>query len=349
MDKTKDGKYFTKLDIRWGYNNVWIKEGDEWKAAFKMNWGLFEPTVIFFRMCNSLATFQAMMDNIFQDLIEEGIVIIYMDDMFLSAKNKDRLQENTRRVLQRLMENDLYLKPKKCEFCKEKIEWLGMVIQEGKIMMDPGKLRGIQDNHSETSMGLPGIQELLPAIHPWFLRACPTSKRAPEKRPKIRVDNWMPTGLRRPENQVYQWAGVNHAGPDKTLPNWVRHIQVCLQSGVNPVRLKRGSPLVCLHLKDVLTNGEKLQDLRPGAAGHYSSLRGVEALHPRVDAYNHRLLRPQELDILPRSKEAELTTGKMVPLSVRIWHQTGPHIWNKSGTIRCTVPMARLHSRRRHG
>ena len=77
---------------------------------------------MFFGMCNSPATFQAMMDNIFQDLIGEGIVIIYMDDMFLSAKTKDHLRENTRRVLQRLMENDLYLKSKKCKFCKEKIE-----------------------------------------------------------------------------------------------------------------------------------------------------------------------------------------------------------------------------------
>ena len=85
------------------------------------------------------------MDNIFEDLIKEGIVIIYMDNMFLSAKTKEQLRENTKRVLQRLMENDLYLKPKKCEFCKEKIEWLGMVIQEGKITMDPKKLKGIQD------------------------------------------------------------------------------------------------------------------------------------------------------------------------------------------------------------
>ena len=96
-------------------------------------------------MCNSLATFQAMMNNIFEDLIEEGIIIIYMDDMFLLAKTKEQLRENTKQVLQRLMENDLYLKPKKCKFCKEKIEWLGMVIQEGKITMDLGKLKGIQD------------------------------------------------------------------------------------------------------------------------------------------------------------------------------------------------------------
>ena len=93
MDKIKDGKYFTKLDIRWGYNNVRIKEGDKWKAAFKTNRGLYEPTVMFFGMCNSPATFQAMMDNIFEDLIEEGIVIIYMDDMFLSVKTKEQLRE----------------------------------------------------------------------------------------------------------------------------------------------------------------------------------------------------------------------------------------------------------------
>ena len=151
MDKIKDGKYFTKLDIRWGYNNIRIK-GDEWKAAFKTNWGLYEPTVMFFGMCNSPATFQAMMDDIFEDLIEEGIVIIYMDDMFLSAKTKEQLRENTRRVLQRLMENDLYLKPKKWEFCKEKIEWLGMVIEEGKITMDPGKLKRIQDWPAPTTV-----------------------------------------------------------------------------------------------------------------------------------------------------------------------------------------------------
>ena len=60
-----------------------------WKAAFKTNRGLYKLTVMFFGMCNSPATFQAMMDNIFEDLIEEGIVIIYMDDMFLSAKQRN--------------------------------------------------------------------------------------------------------------------------------------------------------------------------------------------------------------------------------------------------------------------
>jgi hypothetical protein len=70
MDKLKGAKYFTKLDVCWGYNKIQITKGDEWKVAFKMNKGLFEPTVMFFRMCNSLATFQAMMDNIFMTMIK---------------------------------------------------------------------------------------------------------------------------------------------------------------------------------------------------------------------------------------------------------------------------------------
>ena len=116
MDKIQGAKYFTKLDMRWGYNNVRIKDGDQWKAAFKTNRGLFEPTIMFFSMCNSPATFQSMMDTTFKDLIDEGIIIIYMDDLFLFAKDLMSLEENTKQVLQRLLENDLYLKPRKCEF-----------------------------------------------------------------------------------------------------------------------------------------------------------------------------------------------------------------------------------------
>ena len=65
IDTLKNAKYFTKLDVRWGYNNVRIKEGDEWKAAFRTNRGLYEPTVMFFGLTNSPSTFQTMMNDIF--------------------------------------------------------------------------------------------------------------------------------------------------------------------------------------------------------------------------------------------------------------------------------------------
>ncbi|SJL07264.1 uncharacterized protein ARMOST_10607 [Armillaria ostoyae] len=89
IDKLQGAKYFTKLDVRWGYNNVRIKEGDEHKAAFRTNQGLFEPTVMFFGLTNSPATFQWMMNDIFKDLISEGKVTIYLDDILIFTKDLD--------------------------------------------------------------------------------------------------------------------------------------------------------------------------------------------------------------------------------------------------------------------
>jgi Reverse transcriptase (RNA-dependent DNA polymerase) len=145
MDKIKGTKFFTKFDVRWGYNNVRIKAEDQWKAAFKTNRGLFEPMVMFFGMCNSPATFQAMMDSIFSDMIKGQKVIVYMDDILIFAESQKELQEWTKQVLQRLREHDLFLKPKKCEFNKSTMEYLGLIIQEGKLLMDPVKLSGIRD------------------------------------------------------------------------------------------------------------------------------------------------------------------------------------------------------------
>jgi hypothetical protein len=145
MDKLQGAKYFTKLDVRWGYNNIRIKKGDEWKAAFKTNRGLFEPTVMFFGMTNSPATFQSMMDSIFEDMIMAKEIIIYMDDILIFADTQEKLERLTKVVLERLEDYDLYLKPKKCEFNKKRIEYLGMIVEEGKLSMDPVKLGGIRD------------------------------------------------------------------------------------------------------------------------------------------------------------------------------------------------------------
>jgi Reverse transcriptase (RNA-dependent DNA polymerase) len=100
MDKIKGTKFFTKFNVRWGYNNVRIKAEDQWKAAFKTNQELFEPTVMFFGMCNSPATFQAMMDSVFSDMIEGQKVIVYRDNILIFAENQEELQERTKQVLQ---------------------------------------------------------------------------------------------------------------------------------------------------------------------------------------------------------------------------------------------------------
>src|SRR5882724_11589055 len=87
-------KYFTKLDVHWGYNNVHIKEGDKWKATFRTNQALFEPLAMFFGLLNSPATFQTMRNDIFKELIDKGVVTIYMDDILtFSGQTKEQHQE----------------------------------------------------------------------------------------------------------------------------------------------------------------------------------------------------------------------------------------------------------------
>ena len=90
INKLQGARYFTKLDVQWGFNNVRMKEGDEWKAAFRTNRGLYEPLIMFFGLTNSPATFQTMMDGIFEDLISEGVYCqIFHSDILLCI---DKLQ-----------------------------------------------------------------------------------------------------------------------------------------------------------------------------------------------------------------------------------------------------------------
>jgi Reverse transcriptase (RNA-dependent DNA polymerase) len=145
MDKLKGAKYFLKFDVWWGYNNVQIRSRDKLKAAFKTNWGLYEPTVMFFRMCNSPATFQAMMDEIFKKEIEGNLIIVYMDNILAFSKTIDGLKKTEQIILEKAWEYDLYFKAKKCKFRKPKIKYLGLVVEEGKLAMDPAKLKGILD------------------------------------------------------------------------------------------------------------------------------------------------------------------------------------------------------------
>ena len=145
VHQLRGARFFTKLDVRWGYNNVRIKEGDEWKAAFRTNRGLFEPLVMFFGLTNSPATFQTMMNDIFHDLIMEGVVVIYLDDILIFTKTLQEHRRVTRLVLARLRQHQLFLKHEKCEFEKEKIEYLGLIISHGQVEMDPVKVAGVAE------------------------------------------------------------------------------------------------------------------------------------------------------------------------------------------------------------
>jgi len=107
ISQLRGARYFTKLDVHWGFNNVCIKPGDEWKAAFRTNRGLFEPLVMFFGMTNSPATFQTMMNDIFRDLIVEGIMVVYLDNILIFTRMEEEHAKAIRQVLQVLVRGPL--------------------------------------------------------------------------------------------------------------------------------------------------------------------------------------------------------------------------------------------------
>ena len=136
-------KMFTKMDLRWGYNNVRIKEGDEWKAAFTILEGSFEPMVMLFGLTNSLATFQAMMNKLLRDLINTGKVAVFINNIIVGTETEEEHDELVAEVIRRLEENDLYVKLEKCKWKVKEVEFLGVVIGPEGMKMEEEKVKGV--------------------------------------------------------------------------------------------------------------------------------------------------------------------------------------------------------------
>ena len=134
---------FTKMDLHWEYNNVQIKKGDKWKVAFMCYHSLFEPLVMFFRLCNSLGMFQVIMNKIFADI--EDIYVIYINDIMIFTKSNSK-EEHDKVVLEViccLEENNLFIKSKKYMFHAGEVEFLKMIIGKDGVHMDNSKIKAI--------------------------------------------------------------------------------------------------------------------------------------------------------------------------------------------------------------
>jgi hypothetical protein len=147
--QVRDARIFTKFDVREGYNNILIKEGDQHKAAFKTKYGLWEPLVMFFGLTNSPATFQAMMDYILEPIINlfrgKGTeVIVYVDDILIATSaSLEQHREAVHGVLDILEQNDLFIKPEKCIWEAPRVDYLGLILERGITCMDPAKVKGV--------------------------------------------------------------------------------------------------------------------------------------------------------------------------------------------------------------
>ena len=142
QDRLQGAKWFTKFDIPGTYNRIRMKEGEEWKTAMRTRFGLYEYTVMPFGLTNAPATFQAYINNVLRKYLDV-FVVVYLDDILVYSTDERKHVEHVRKVLQALKDADLRVKPEKSEFHKQEIEFLGYIVSEKGLKMDPSKVKSI--------------------------------------------------------------------------------------------------------------------------------------------------------------------------------------------------------------
>jgi len=119
---------------------VRIKEGDEWKAVFFTPEGVFELTVVFFGLINSLATFQVMINNLLRDMIEKEEVAVFVNDVMIAIETEEGHDEIVEEVLRRIEENDLFVKPEKYVWNIREVGFLEVIIGPDEVRMEKEKV-----------------------------------------------------------------------------------------------------------------------------------------------------------------------------------------------------------------
>jgi RNase H-like domain found in reverse transcriptase/Reverse transcriptase (RNA-dependent DNA polymerase)/Integrase zinc binding domain/Retroviral aspartyl protease len=158
QDRLAHAKIFTALDLRDGYHLIRIKQGEEWKTAFRTRYGHYEYTVMPFGLTNAPATFQTLINNVLRAHLDD-FVIAYLDDILIYSRNPEEHKKHVRTVLACLEKHDLRLKPEKCEFHKEEVDFLGFVVGKNGVRMSPKKIQTVQEWQRPTTVK--GIQEFL--------------------------------------------------------------------------------------------------------------------------------------------------------------------------------------------
>ena len=144
FDLLREAKIFTKLDLRNAYHLVRIRAGDEWKTAFNTPTGHYEYLVMPFGLTNAPAVFQSLVNDILRDMLNV-FVFVYLDDILIFSPDESTHIQHVRRVLQRLLENQLFVKAEKCDFHVPSVSFLGYIISEGEVKMDPVKIKAVAE------------------------------------------------------------------------------------------------------------------------------------------------------------------------------------------------------------
>jgi hypothetical protein len=142
FDQLKGACIFLKIDLRSGYHQLKIRASDIPKTVFITRYGLYEYTVMSFGLTNAPAYFMQLMNKVCMEYLDK-FVVVFIDDILIFSKNEEEHDEHLRLVLQKLRENQLYAKLSKCEFCLKEVSFLGHIISEGEISVDPSKIKDV--------------------------------------------------------------------------------------------------------------------------------------------------------------------------------------------------------------
>ncbi|KAG1924807.1 hypothetical protein F2P79_025921 [Pimephales promelas] len=144
FERLQGASIFTKLDLRNAYHLVRMRKGDEWKTAFNTPRGHFEYLVMPFGLSNSPAVFQALVNDVLRDMVDQ-FIYVYLDDILIFSSSLQEHVRHVRRVLQRLLENGLFVKAEKCVFHAQSVPFLGYIVSSEGMRMDPDKVKAVID------------------------------------------------------------------------------------------------------------------------------------------------------------------------------------------------------------